>query len=76
MTQKKDCENLKVSEKNWKRKIEIIEVAAKQAIRILKEAGVPFQDLLEQHYGEEMDMEGAYQEAIEEGGEEGMDEME
>ena len=38
---------LEVAEKNWKRKIEIIEVAAKQAIRILKEAGVPYQDLLE-----------------------------
>ena len=74
MTQKKDCENLKVSEKNWRRKIEIIEVAAKQAIRILKEAGVPFQDLLDPNFG--MHMDGDHQEPIDEGGEEMGEEME
>ena len=47
VTQKKESESLKVAEKNWKRKIEIIEVAAKQAIKTLKENSVPYEDLLE-----------------------------
>ena len=37
---------------------------------------MPYQDLLEQHYGNDMDMDGGHHEPIDEGGEEGMDEME
>jgi hypothetical protein len=50
--QKNSAFELKNSVKNWERKIEIAEVAAKKAKQILKQAGEAFEDAIKPDYME------------------------